>query len=134
MITSKLAMVLILTLVPAVPRFADDTGTVSIVGKNVDSSDTKAFGITLVLADKRWIETEPGSISHFFQTKKGKFVFVPGTNTVFLCKTETVLNCAQMTNAQAGQLIPINPSSAHKGDTGTGQAEETGISFKWEVK
>ena len=113
---------------------ADDTGTVSIVGKNVDSSDSNTFGLMLVVADKTWKVFEPGGRSHFFKTKSGKYVSVPGTNTVFLCNTQDVTSCVKNKDSQAGNLSPLTPSSAKKGDHGSGFAEETGIAFSWEVQ
>jgi hypothetical protein len=111
----------------------DDTGTVSIVGKNVDSSDSKTFGLMLTLATKAWQEFEPGGATHFFKTKRGIYVYVPGTKTIYLCNTSDLGACIQTKDSQAGQLLPIDPSSAKKGDHGTGEAEETGISFSWSV-
>ena len=49
---------------------ADDTGTVSMVGKNIDSSDSKTFGLLLVLADKTWREFEAGNATHFFKARE----------------------------------------------------------------
>jgi len=111
----------------------DDTGSVSIVGKNVDSSDPKAFGLLLTLASKAWQEFEPGSATHFFVTKRGIYVYVPGTKTVLLCNTTDLGACIKNKDSQAGQLLPIDPSSAKKGDHGTGEAEESGIAFSWNV-
>ena len=111
----------------------DDTGSVSIVGKNVDSSDPKTFGLMLTPATKAWQEFEPGSSTHFFKTKRGVYVYVPGTKTAFLCNTTDLGACIKTKDSQAGQLLPIDPSSAKKGDHGTGEAEETGIAFSWNV-
>jgi hypothetical protein len=104
---------------------ADDTGTVSIVGKNDDTSDTKTFGLTLVLADKTWIESEPGSATHFFKTKKGVYVQV-APNLVILRD--------QGNNKRVGELSPLNPPTAKKGDKGRGKADEAGITFHWEIQ
>lgn len=111
----------------------DDTGTISIVGKNVDSSDPKTFGLMLTPATKVWQEFEPGNATHFFKTKRGVYVYIPGTKTVFLCNTTDLGACIKTADSQAGQLLPIDPSSAKKGDHGTGEAEETGIAFSWSV-
>jgi hypothetical protein len=111
----------------------DDTGTVSMVGKNVDSDDPKTFGLMLTPATKEWQEFEAGSAAHFFKTKHGVFVYIPGTKTVFLCNTTSLAACIKSKDSQAGQLLPIDPSSAKKGDHGTGKAEEVGIAFSWTV-
>jgi len=134
LVNPKSLLVLVFVLAAARTGSADNTGTLSIVGRNVDSTDAKTFGLTLVLASKTWTVAEPGNESHFFKTKKGGFIYVPGINTLFLCKKQDVLHCAQEPDSQAGQLIPLNPSSAKPGATGTGKVEETGIAFKWQVK
>jgi hypothetical protein len=111
----------------------DDSGSVSIVGKNVDSGDPTTFGLMLTPATKAWQEFEPGSSTHFFKTKRGVYVYIPGTKTVFLCNTTDLGACVKTKDSQAGQLLPIDPSSAKKGDHGTGEAEEVGIAFSWNV-
>jgi hypothetical protein len=113
----------------------DDTGTVSLVGRNIDSSDTKTFGLLLVLADNTWQEFEPGYDTHFFKSKKGIYIYVGTSNTVYICRENTVGDCAAKPDSQAGQLIMTGgPSSAKKGDTGNGHAEESGIEFSWVVQ
>jgi hypothetical protein len=132
----NLRYIVIASILLACARFAtgDDTGSVSIVGKNVDSSDPKTFGLMLTPATKAWQEFEPGSGTHFFKTKRGVYVYIPGTKTVFLCNTTDLGACIKIKDSQAGQMLPIDPSSAKKGDHGTGAAEETGIAFSWDVK
>lgn len=129
----KLIAILAILLSSAPLATGDDTGSVSIVGKNVDSSDPKTFGLMLTPATKAWQEFETGSATHFFKTKRGVYVYVPGTKTVFLCNTTDLGACIKTKDSQAGQLLPIDPSSAKKGDQGTGEAEETGIAFSWNV-
>lgn len=102
---------------------ADDTGTVSIVGKNKDTSDPKAFGLTLVIANTTWIESEPGNATHFFTTKRGSYV-----------RINNVVSLLDGSKKEVGRLNNIVPDSAKKGDTGNGDAEESGIVFQWEVK
>jgi hypothetical protein len=55
---------------------SDSTRIVSIIGKNVDTGDKKAFGLVLNISDSTWTESEPGSDTHFFKTKKGTWVRV----------------------------------------------------------
>ncbi len=102
---------------------ADDTGTVSIVGRNVDSSDEKAFGLTLVLSNKTWTEAETGNATHFFKTKKGAYVQV-----------NNVVSLQDSNRKEVGRINNLVPESAKRGDNGQGHAEETGITFDWEVK
>src|SRR5260370_25541799 len=85
--------------------FGDETGTVSIVGRNkVDADDPKTFGLTLILADKTWRESEPGNNFHFFKAKKGIFFYVPDTNTFFLCLENTIADCVRKQKSQIGRL------------------------------
>lgn len=102
---------------------ADNIGTVSIVGKNEDSSDPKAFGLTLVKANITWTEAEPGNATHFFTTKKGSYV-----------RVNNVVSLLDGTKKEVGRLNNIVPESAKQGDNGNGRAEESGIVFHWEVK
>lgn len=102
---------------------ADNTGTVSIVGKNEDTSDPKAFGLTLVIASTTWTESESGNATHFFSTKKGSYV-----------RVNNVVSLLDGAKKEVGRLNNIVPESAKKGDNGNGRAEESGIVFHWEVK
>jgi hypothetical protein len=130
----RVLVMLVACLVALPIAVADNTGTVSIVGKNVDTSDTGTFGLMLVLADSTWRVFEPGARSHFFKTKSGKYVSVAGTKTVFLCNTPDLTSCVKNKDSQAGNLSALTPSSAKQGDHGNGFAEETGIAFTWDVK
>ena len=103
---------------------ADDTGTVSIVGKNVDTTDPDTVGITLVLGTKKWTESEPGDRHHFFTTKGGIYIQVAPNLVILRDKDNT---------KRVGQLNPIEPDKAKKGDKGTGKSDESGIAFNWEV-
>jgi hypothetical protein len=104
--------------------FTDNSGTVSIVGKNGDGSgDPKTFGLTLVVAGTTWSESEPGNDSHFFKTKKGRYV-----------RINNVVSLLDSGKKEVGRLNNIVPESAKPSDHGNGYAEETGISFSWEVK
>jgi hypothetical protein len=105
--------------------FADNTGTVSIVGKNVDTSDPDTVGITLSLATKTWTESEPGNRHHYFNTNGGVYIKV-APNLVILRDKDN--------KTRVGQLNPIEPDNAKTGDTGTGKSDESGIAFTWEVK
>jgi hypothetical protein len=116
-----IALVLAATVVCVVA--ADDTGTVSIVGKNQDTSDPKAFGLTLVIANTTWTVSEPGNAMHFFTTKRGSYV-----------RINNVVSLLDGAKKEVGRLNNIVPESAKKGDTGNGRAEESGIVFQWEVK
>jgi hypothetical protein len=104
---------------------ADSTGTVSIVGKNVDTTDPHTVGITLFVATTTWTESEPGNRHHFFSTSGGVYVKV-APNLVILRDKDN--------KTRVGQLNPIEPVTAKAGDTGTGKSDESGIAFTWEVK
>ena len=106
------------------PGLADNTGTVSIVGKNIDTSDAKTVGITLILASNKWTKAEPGNDNHFFTTKNGVYVQV-APNLVILRD--------QNNKTRIGQLNPLTPAGAKKGDRGTGKSDEAGIAFSWDV-
>ena len=106
------------------PGLADNTGTVSIVGKNIDTSDTKTVGITLILTGNKWTKAEPGNDNHFFTTRSGLYVQV-APNLVILRDGNN--------RTRVGQLNPLNPASAKKGDHGTGKSDEAGIAFTWDV-
>jgi hypothetical protein len=131
-------LIIVIALVVALfPRTArpDDTGTVSIVGKNnSDASDPKTFGLTLILSKNTWTVAEPGNDTHFFKTKKGIYIYIHDMNKLFLCRENTVGDCARDQDSQVGNLtITVDPSKAKKGDGGIGQALETGIIFNWKV-
>ena len=133
MISFRLCVALILTLVPTLAY----AGSTRIVGTN-DKDPTDKFEMSIQLSTGDWQLRQSDTGAHVFKTKQGKYVFVTGTNTIFLC-TETLkitLACHQ-----AGQLTAVNPLSIlaggilslRNGDKGTGRSEETGISFTWEV-
>jgi len=105
--------------------FAENTGTVSIVGKNVDTTDPHTVGITLSLATKTWTESEPGNRHHYFNTGGGVYIEV-APNLVILRDQDN--------KTRVGQLNPIEPDTAKRGDTGSGKSDESGIAFTWEVK
>lgn len=105
----------------AVASLADDTGTVSLIGKN--TSDPNTVGITLVLEGSNWNKAEPGNRSHFFTTKSGKYVSVANVVTLL-----------DQNKTRVGELSPLIPSKAKKGDAGNGTAFESGITFHWEVQ
>jgi len=109
----------------ALSVLADSTGTVSMVGKNVDTSDSYTVGITLVIADKTWSKAEPGDRSHFFTTKRGIYVEI-APNVVVLRNADNT--------KRVGELDAIIPSQAKKGDKGQGKSDESGIAFTWEVQ
>jgi hypothetical protein len=115
------------------PLGSDPTGTISIVGKNVDSSDPKTFGITLFLDSKTWRESETGNMSHFFTKKHGVYIAPAQTKTVYLCNTDTVLDCISKKDQQAGQLRNLVPNSVSSGAHGDGDASASGIEFNWSV-
>jgi hypothetical protein len=116
----ELAIVSLLCIV----RVADGTGTLSIVGKNVDQQDPKTLGLTLVLADHTWVESEAGNTNHYFTTKRGVYVQL-APNLVILRNSDS--------SVRVGQLNPLTPANAKKGDKGNGQADETGTAFTWEI-
>jgi hypothetical protein len=116
---------LIAALLVGLSAGADTTNTVSLVGRNVDTSDPNTVGITLSIATGTWSESEPGNRHHFFKTDKGKY-FVVAPNLVILRD--------QNNTVRVGQLNPIQPQTAKKGDVGTGKSDETGVAFSWEVK
>jgi len=102
----------------------DDTGTVSIVGTNLDDpGDHKTLGLTLVLSNTTWIESEPGNDTHYFKTKRGTYV-----------RVNNVVSLLDNGKHEVGRLNNIVPESARRGDSGRGYAEEAGINFTWNVK
>jgi hypothetical protein len=107
---------------------ADDT--VSMVCTSVETTP-RHFGLMLVPADKTWQEFEPGNAQNFFKTKKGVYVYINTSNTVFICNTATVADCIRNKDSQAAQLTPMLPQK--KGDHGNGYAEESGVAFSWVV-
>jgi hypothetical protein len=124
MTTGRVVMlVLATTLLFRIGSVADATGTVSIVGKNIDTTDGKACGLTLIIAGTTWTEAEAGNDVHFFKTKKGSYV-----------RISNVVSLLDSNKKEVGRLNNIVPESAKQGDKGNGYAEETGISFSWEVK
>jgi hypothetical protein len=113
----------------------NDTGFVSIVGHEYGAgAGSHTFGITLDLNQKTWRESEPGNRQEFFKTKSGKYIAPATSNTVYLCKIESLVECIKQADSQAGQLLPLNPDTAKKGDKGRGHAEETGKELEWEVQ
>ena len=117
-----LAAILVLIVCAAL---ADDTGTVSLVGRNDDTTDTKTFGLMLVVADHTWREFEPGNRNHYFVTKKGVWGEV-APNLIILRNEDSSKRVAEVTQ--------LNTKNAKKGDKGPGKADETGITFHWEVQ
>ena len=75
----------------------------------------------LVPGNKTWQEFEPGNAQDFFKTKKGVYVYINTSNTVFLCNTATVADCIRNKDSQAAQLTPMLPQK--KGDHGNGYAD-----------
>jgi hypothetical protein len=103
--------------------FAQPPETVSLVGKNVQTSDTKAVGILLVLNGQKWSKLE--SSNHYFNTKSGVYKMIAINVVILRDPTNTT---------RIGELDNLTPSAAKKGDTGTGGSDETGIAFTWEVQ
>ena len=115
--------------------WADDTGTVSVIGKESGApAGSHTFGIALDLKQKTWREFEPGNRQDFFKTKSGKYVAPATSNTVYLCKTDSLTACIQQADSQAGQLLPLAPDKAKKGEQGRGHAEETGKELEWHIE
>jgi hypothetical protein len=102
---------------------SNNTETVSILGRNLDTSDRKTVGITLNLNDQSWQKSELRD--HYFRTPRGKYKVAPSTNIV------TMHPPAGTT--VVGQLLDLVPETVRPGDKGQGQAVETGISFNWEI-
>ena len=104
---------------------ADETNAVSLVGRNDDSSDTKTFGLMLVTSDHTWREFETGNTKHYFVTKKGVWGQI-APNLIILRNEDS--------SKRVGELTRLVTANASKGDTGPGKADETGITFHWEVQ
>jgi hypothetical protein len=103
----------------------DDTGTVSLVGTNDDSTDTKTCGLMLVLADHKWQEFEPGNDNHYFTTKKGIWVQI-APNVIILRNQDN--------SKRVGEIDQLNSATAKKGDKGPAKSDEKPITFHWEVQ
>jgi hypothetical protein len=115
----------LLFVVMASAAVADDTGTVSLVGRNDDTSDTKTFGLMLVIADHTWREFETANATHYFVTKKGIWIEIAPNDIVLRDEKNT---------KRVGEVTQLNTAKAKRGDKGPGKAEETGITFHWEVQ
>jgi len=75
------------------------------------------------MAGNKWTETEPGGASKVFTTKAG--VWSRAVNIVDMNGPDG--------KSKIGQLHPLIPDSAKKGDTGRGESEELGVNFNWTV-
>jgi hypothetical protein len=97
--------------------------TVELLGTADDDVGRHTVSIQLIPNQLKWSKSEPGSASKIFKTVRGNYG-VTAPNYVYL-------NDGRGTNV--GELHPLVPGTAKKGDTGNGKAYETGRIFKWQV-
>lgn len=98
--------------------------TISILGKATDG-EANSYWLTLDTDSKRWLGGEPGNSSKVIETKSGSFVYkvAPDKGTYCLSRADEVVIF----------LRNLNPSTAKAGDTGSGNAYETGRTVSWKA-
>jgi hypothetical protein len=98
--------------------------SVALECETSDGADShRHFSINFNVAGLHWTQSEPGSSSDLFTTKRGSYVTV--VNTTSLRKDDP-------NNTVVAILRNFNPSTANRGDSGNdGKALETGRIFKW---
>ena len=88
---------------------------------DIDPSHT--VDIVLSVPDNKWTKTEPNGASNIFKTKSGVWMRAVNVTTLF----------ANDATTKVGQLKPLDPAGAKKGDKGDGSSFETAVNFHWTV-
>ena len=98
--------------------------TISILGK-ATSGEADSYWLALDIDSQKWLGGEPGNTSKVITTKSGTFVYkaLPDKGTYCLSSEDEVVIF----------LRKFNPSTAKAGDTGSGNANETGRTISWKV-
>ncbi len=100
-------------------------GTVSMLCNGATDNDPKTVSITLVVNSMKWnaVEDQP----HYFPKTHNGVYRVTSPNDVFL------FNSAGFTGPRIGELRPIVPGQAKKGDIVNGTIDDSGSTLSCKV-
>jgi hypothetical protein len=88
-----------------------------------DTNPVNTVEIQLSVSDNKWAKSEPNGASNVFKTSKGVWMRASTITTLF----------ANDATTRVGQLKPMDPAGAKKGDKGRGDSFETAVTFGWLV-